>query len=858
MLLNEPVRTMRKRRLVLTAALAGLIGSAAAQAEDEKAIAEVVEDFEKTDGLFPFYTDPETGQVYMEIREDQLGDEFIAFSYAENGVLEAGTFRGDYRDQRIISFAKRYGRLELSEVNTAFYFDADNPLARAKDANITNALLGTLEIVASAEGDAGERYLVDAGPIFKSEMLHQVTPTPNPMSSGFGFQVGGLSSDKTSFGDVRGYPDNVDVIVDYVFENPMPFNRGSAAVTDARSVQLTVQHSIVAMPDDGFEPRFDDYRVGYFADQVTDLTSDEAAPYRDLINRWRLVKKDPEADLSEPVTPITWWIENTTPLEIRDTIKEGVLAWNEAFEKAGFKNAVEVKVQPDDAEWDAGDIRYNVLRWTSSPIPPFGGYGPSFTNPRTGEILAADVMLEYSFITGFAGQADTFDVAGMPALDTSLPGKEEEGTAARPIFERLPKHCSLGHELRDGLGFGLAALQVQDLGADAENELVEQAIKYLVLHEVGHTLGLNHNMKATSVFGAKEIHDKTVTQGAPSGSVMDYHAINIAPLGMEQGDFHHSRPGAYDLWAIEFGYKPEVSDPDVRAALLARSGEAQLAFGNDSDDMRSPGRGIDPRVMLYDQSADPVTYAIDRIELVKDVVGKLLSRYEGEEEASYERLLNQYLTATGQQIRMGIVMSKQVGGVYVNRIAPTVDSERPPYTPVPKREQKRALEALGEYIFASEAFAVPEDLSRHLQRQRRGFNFGYRTEDPKLHGRALSAQNAVLSQLMHPTTMQRLTDTALYGGNYSAAEMLVDLNDEVFGMDLLRVPSTFRQNLQIAYLERLVWMSYSPAYDPVAQAAALLALDDIKGRFGWLPDMFLPAEARAHRAAVRRLIDYAS
>ena len=119
----------------------------------------------------------------------------------------------------------------------------------------------------------------------------------------------------------------------------------------------------------------------------------------DLISKWDLQKKYPEKELSEPIKPIVFWIENTTPTELREYIKRGVLAWNIAFEEAGFKNALEVKVQPDDAEWDAGDIRYNVLRWTSSPNPPFGGYGPRFTNPRTGEIIGADIMLEWVYLT---------------------------------------------------------------------------------------------------------------------------------------------------------------------------------------------------------------------------------------------------------------------------------------------------------------------------------------------------------------------------------------------------------------------------------------------------------------------------
>ena len=154
------------------------------------------------------------------------------------------------------------------------------------------------------------------------------------------------------------------------------------------------------MPENNYVPRFEDPRVGYFAPQITDMTSaDDPTPYRDMIHRWNLEKKNPGQARSEVIEPITWWIENTTPHEFRGAIEEEVLAWNKAFEKAGLINAVVVKTQPDDAEWDAGDIRYNVLRWTSSPTPPFGGYGPSFVNPRTGQILGADIMLEFVYFT---------------------------------------------------------------------------------------------------------------------------------------------------------------------------------------------------------------------------------------------------------------------------------------------------------------------------------------------------------------------------------------------------------------------------------------------------------------------------
>ncbi|MFT7412993.1 MAG: hypothetical protein ACI9J4_001361 [Paraglaciecola sp.] len=184
-----------------------------------------------------------------------------------------------------------------------------------------------------------------------------------------------------------------------------------------------------------------------------------------------------------------WWIENTTPLEWRETIKSATLGWNSSFEKAGISNAIEVKVQPDDADWTADDVRYNVLRWTSSPRPPFGGYGPSIAHPLTGQIIAADIMLEYSFMKGRWISNEMF-TDGANLLENHN-------------NESSKMHCSLGHELNAGMLFGkfgnIAAGLTEGMGDIEEDKLLRQSMAYLILHEVGHTLGLNHNMKATQL-----------------------------------------------------------------------------------------------------------------------------------------------------------------------------------------------------------------------------------------------------------------------------------------------------------------------------------------------------------------------
>jgi len=319
-------------------------------------ISEKVKHCRVYDGLFKLYQDTTNGNTYIEIGKDQLGKEFIYFSYTENGPAETGHFKGNFRDNKIFSLKRYFDKIEWVTQNTNYYFDPQSPLSKARDANISPAILLSQKI--AAEDTLAGRILLDANPFFLSENLHQVRPSapPGAKQSAY-FMLGTLSKDKTQYARIRNYPQNTEVVVNYVYDYPEPVNYGSSAVTDARSVCVTLQHTFLEVPQNNYQPRLDDPRIGFFSTEIMDLTTKEAVAYRDLIHRWHLVKKDTTEALSEPVEPITFWIENTTPLEFRQTIKQAVLAWNEAFETAGFKNAIVVKIQPDTASWDAGDIR---------------------------------------------------------------------------------------------------------------------------------------------------------------------------------------------------------------------------------------------------------------------------------------------------------------------------------------------------------------------------------------------------------------------------------------------------------------------------------------------------------------------
>jgi hypothetical protein len=813
-----------------------------------KATSEVVKKCIKVEGFFNLYQDTTNGKTYLEIPETLIGEEVIYFKHVLDGVLDAGFFKGAYRDNRVFKIEKYFDRIDLVEQNTQFYFDPENAISKSSKANINYPVVFS-QPIAGMSTDTGEektiRYLIEADNLFLGENVAQITPSIAPGSPPK-FSVGKINRSKCKYLSLKSYPENTDVLVEYAFENLYPSINGSEAVTNSRFVSITIQHSFVAMPKNDYKPRFDDSRIGYFNHKVTDLTSESETPYRDIIKRWYLTKKDTAAAISEPVEPITWWIENTTPIEIRETIKTAALKWNDAFELAGFKNALVIKEQPDTADWDAGDIRYNVLRWTASPNPPFGGYGPNFANPRTGQILGADIMLEYVYITNRLRFEKIFDLTGMPSYSDF-----------ESAFEGDEHFCAAGlHSVYEGM-FAAVAMEALEMSEEQKSTLMEESISRLILHELGHTLGLMHNFCGSTLYSEAEMNDPEI--GGKNGiasSVMDYHAVNVKLDGNQKFGFSIDKPGIYDNWAIEYGYTEFANDKEEKeglAKILAKGSDPRLCFGNDADDMRSAGKGIDPRFMINDNSSDPVQFSINRIELVKKTMPTLKNKLL-ENGDSYHGLRTAYVSLTGIYSNALEVISRQIGGVHVNsnRVGEPVAAK--PLTPVPYAEQKRAMNVLAKYAFSPDAFQFDNDILNYLKIQRRGFDLYSQTEDVKLHARTLSTHRNILSQLMHYNVLARLSDTELYGNQYSVNEVLSDLTNAIFKDDIKSAVNGYRQNLQTEYVVRLGdIMAPKSSYDYRAQAAALSELMKIKSM---IANSQSPNEStKAHRKLVAYTID---
>ena len=823
----------------------------------------VVRDTQKIEGLFTLYRREE--RAWLELKPEDFGKPYFLSPKVTTGIGEAWLFGGLFEDARLIEFRRINNQVQMLVRNTRYVAPAGTPEARALLAAFSPSLLASAAVVSQPHPTA-KSVLVDLNSLFLNDMLGRAGDLQRTYRQAYGFDPR-----NSAITALRGKPESVviEVLAHYAtgsisapqFGAPpgSPVPTVPRSVPDPRSLFMTLQYALTRLPEQPMAARRPDPRIGHFTSTLQDFGSDTArSPTVRQINRWRLEKKDPSAAMSEPVKPLVYWLDRSIPLQYRDTIRSGILEWNKAFEAIGFTNAIEVKVQADDADFDTFDPGLAAVRWMSNSGPSFVAIGMSHVDPRSGEILASNIAIE-----AFAARSRRTQRAQVLPPSTIdwrrlLQAPAEPGEHAgheHPDPSRCEYADLAGQQLAYGLDVLAARGELTPEGPEAQ-QFVLEFLKEVTMHEVGHTLGLRHNFRASKVYSDGQLSDPDFTRrNALAGSVMDYAPINLAAPGSPPVAPFQGGLGPYDLWAIEYAYKP-IALADEKAELAriaARSSEPELAYGTDEDNFL----GIDPDALQYDLGNDAIAFARKRLAIARDLFQRQESRTLSPDEdyASLRRSLDFAVADAAGAVG---VLARQIGGVRTLRDYP--GSGRDPLQPVPAVVQREALDVMSRSLFAADSLVVSPALQRRLAPdfQERGEALyggeGSVATDFSLTQRVLGLQRALLGQLMSDAVAARIIDSQGKATRREDAFQLSELYgrlerdiwSELAGAGDIGAP---RRELQREYVNRVSGMLLRPSPSGRADARSLVRsraqalLPRIRaaaGRSG------LSADARAH------------
>jgi hypothetical protein len=667
---------------------------------------------------------------------------------------------------------------------------AGSPAARAVETTYTDSVLLALRIVAINHNE--QSLLLNLNDVFMTDFAQ--------------LNLGTFDANRSVWHKVKAFKDNVELEVAATFDGGR-FSRGGDGVIDGRGNTVVIHYGLCRLPEGGYQPRLADDRVGFFLSAVKDFSSDrEDTAFVRYVNRWRLERAEPldpkhPHRLSPPKKKIVFWIEKSVPDEYRAAVREGILEWNKAFEKIGFRDAIEVR-QQENEDFDPEDVNYNTFRWITTDL----GFamGPSRANPLTGEILDADIIFDASMVRFWRQEAQLFKAAGHPASliqatrqGWGLPGAgllpglggpadtgptRERGSdsqgwneprqverAARARVQAVRQGiCQCGAHMRYELGLAamtLAAREQTRPGEKAPDDLVNQAIKEVTMHEVGHTLGLRHNFKASTMLANDQLHDTSITrkQGLV-GSVMDYTPINLAPKGVKQGDYFTTTLGPYDYWAIAYAYTPLSGGTEGEAEKLQEIARAGAGPGHDYATDEDLFASSDPLVHVWDLGADPMKFAQDRILLAQELIGGLAERVVDKGEG-YQRARQAFDILLGQYGNAAFLVASYLGGEHLHRDHKDDPGARDPFVPVPAAKQRAALHFLQEHILSDKPFRYPPALLRKLGADR-WMHWGNESSalesvEFPLHERVLDVQRVVLGQVYDGGVLSRIQNNAL-------------------------------------------------------------------------------------------------